>query len=116
MAITTSSSDMNRSGRMIRAPVGSSCAPGTLVDRLCPLPQPSPLLRLRGRESDMCINGAYTERGIKGRDGVGTESRTSHPDDVLAIPWSMVSTGVLVGPASVATKGWAHIDAIGKRA
>ncbi|WP_327109347.1 alcohol dehydrogenase catalytic domain-containing protein [Nonomuraea glycinis] len=103
-------------GRVIHAPVGSSCAPGTLVTGYVRFPDPIPCSACAAGESDMCVNGAYTERGIKGRDGFGSEMWTSHPDDVLAIPSSMVSTGVLVEPASVAAKGWAHIDAIGKRA
>ena len=56
-------------------------------------------------ESDMCLWGNYTERGIKGRHGYLTEYYVEKPDFMLHIPKEMADLAVLLEPTSVAEKG-----------
>ena len=59
--------------RVLSAPEGSGFAVGDPVAAIVRRPDPVPCDVLRPGEWDMCRNGLYTERGIKGRDGYGAE-------------------------------------------
>ncbi|HEU5108355.1 MAG TPA: theronine dehydrogenase, partial [Micromonosporaceae bacterium] len=67
-------------------------------------------------EWDMCRNGRYTERGIKGLHGFARE-RWRVPNG-FAVPLDplLSERGVLLEPASVLAKAWEHIERIGERA
>ncbi|PZR98253.1 MAG: glucose dehydrogenase, partial [Candidatus Chloroheliales bacterium] len=56
-------------------------------------------------ESDMCLWGTYTERGIKGRHGYLTEYYVDKPDFLIHVPKEMADLAVLLEPTSVAEKG-----------
>src|SRR6478736_8787354 len=55
-------------GRVREAPQGSGLAEGDLVVGIVRRPDPEPCKACTGGEWDMCLNGKYTEHGIKGQD------------------------------------------------
>jgi threonine dehydrogenase-like Zn-dependent dehydrogenase len=65
---------------------------------------------------DMCMNGRYTERGIKGRHGFASERYRIHPEYLVAVDATLGVLGVLLEPATVVAKAWDHIEKIGHRA
>src|SRR5436190_3644840 len=60
-------------GRVAAAPAGSGFAAGDLVVGVVRRPDPVPCAACAHGEFDMCRNGRYTERGIKERDGYGSQ-------------------------------------------
>jgi threonine dehydrogenase-like Zn-dependent dehydrogenase len=64
----------------------------------------------------MCRNGRYTERGIKERNGYGSDFFRIEPDFLIKIDPALGSNGVLVEPTSVVAKAWDHTERIGGRA
>jgi hypothetical protein len=71
-------------GRVREAPEGSDVDVGTLVAGIVRRPDPVPCVPCAQGEWDMCRNGLFTERGIKGLDGYGAELVTLEAD--FAIP------------------------------
>ncbi len=103
-------------GRVHDAPIGAEFKKGDLVVGIVRRPDPEPCPNCAVGEWDMCRNGAYTERGIKGRDGFASELYSSHPEFLVRIDPSLEPVGFLVETASVLAKAWEHIDRIGNRA
>ena len=64
----------------------------------------------------MCINGGYTERGIKDRHGYASERYRIHPEYLVAVDPALGLLGVLLEPTTVVAKAWDHIEKIGRRA
>jgi threonine dehydrogenase-like Zn-dependent dehydrogenase len=64
----------------------------------------------------MCRNGRYTERGIKGIDGFMSERWRIEPEYVMKVERSLGLLGVLLEPATVVTKAWEQVAAVGHRA
>jgi threonine dehydrogenase-like Zn-dependent dehydrogenase len=64
----------------------------------------------------MCRNGEYTERGIKQRDGYGSERFRIEPEFAVKLDPALERVGVLLEPASVLAKAWEHVERIGRRA
>ncbi len=102
-------------GRVLEAPQGAGFNPGDLVVGIVRRPDPVPCASGAVGEFDMCRNGRYTERGIKQRDGYCSERYRIEPDYAVHVPTHLEAVGVLVEPASVVAKAWAHIDSIGSR-
>jgi threonine dehydrogenase-like Zn-dependent dehydrogenase len=102
-------------GEIIAAPAGSKFRPGDLVVGIVRRPDPVPCPACAAGEWDMCRNGRYTERGIKGRDGYGAERYRLEPDFAVKVDPALGDFGVLIEPASVVAKGWDHIERIGRR-
>lgn len=102
-------------GRVIEAPPGCEFRPGSLVAAIVRRPDPVPCPACAGGEWDMCRNGRYTERGIKGLNGYGAERYRLNPAFAVEAPPELGACGVLVEPASVVAKAWEHIDSIGAR-
>ena len=103
-------------GRVLEAPAGSGFAPGDLVIGVVRRPDPVPCANCAVGEWDMCRNGLYTERGIKGRDGFMSERfRIEQAFAVKADP-RLGRLGVLTEPTSVVAKAWEHVERIGWRA
>lgn len=102
-------------GRVVEAPADGAIRPGALVVGIVRRPDPVPCVACAGGEWDMCRNGRYTERGIKGRDGYGAERFRLRSDFAVEIPASLGAAGVLTEPTSVVAKAWEHIDRIGRR-
>jgi len=95
---------------------GSSFEPGELVAAVVRRPDPVPCACCARGEWDMCRNGLYTERGIKGRDGYGAELVLLEEDFAVPIPGELGELGVLTEPASVLAKAWDQIERIRGRA
>jgi glucose 1-dehydrogenase len=64
----------------------------------------------------MCRNGQYTERGIKEIDGFMSERWRIEPEYAMKIDRSLGLLGVLLEPATVVTKAWEQVVAVGRRA
>jgi threonine dehydrogenase-like Zn-dependent dehydrogenase len=103
-------------GRVIEAPQGADFEPGELVAGIVRRPDPVPCACCARGEWDMCRNGQYTERGIKGLDGYGAEVVLLEPGFAVPVPEALGPLGVLTEPASILAKAWEQIDRIGGRA
>lgn len=102
-------------GRVLTAPAGAALNPGDLVAGIVRRPDPVPCAACAEGEYDMCRNGLYTERGIKGAQGYGAERFTLSCDFAVRVDPQLGAAGVLIEPASVVAKAWAHLEHIGRR-
>ena len=102
-------------GRVAEAPAGSGFSAGDLVVGIVRRPDPVPCPSCAVGEWDMCRNGQYTERGIKGRHGFCSERYRIEPEFAVKVDADLGLLGVLLEPATVVAKAWAHIDHIGAR-
>jgi threonine dehydrogenase-like Zn-dependent dehydrogenase len=89
---------------------------GQLVAGIVRRPDPVPCACCAKGEWDMCRNGQYTERGIKGLNGYGAELVTIEEDFAVPIPDELGTLGVLTEPSSILAKAWEQIDRIATRA
>jgi len=103
-------------GRVEIAPENSGFEKGDLVVGIVRRPDPVPCVGCAAGEWDMCRNGQYTERGIKERNGFGSEQWRIEPAFAVRLDPDMRDVGVLMEPASVLAKAWDHIARIGERA
>ena len=103
-------------GRVEQAPSGCGFASGDLVVGIVRRPDPVPCAACAAGEWDMCRNGQYTERGIKQRNGYGSERFRVEPDFLVKLDPSLDKLGVLLEPTSVVAKVWEQIERIGGRA
>lgn len=102
-------------GRVLHAPAGSGFESGDMVVGIVRHPDPVPCGACAGGEWDMCENGLYTERGIKGRDGFGAERFELDRHFAVKVDPALGMAAVLLEPASVVAKAWDHIARIGYR-
>jgi threonine dehydrogenase-like Zn-dependent dehydrogenase len=102
-------------GRVESAPAGSGFVSGDLVVGIVRRPDPVPCAACAAGEWDMCRNGQYTERGIKERNGYGSEQFRVEPDFLVKVDPALGTLGVLLEPASVVAKAWEQIERIGSR-
>src|SRR5690348_4305617 len=102
-------------GRVEEAPQGSGFARGDLVVGIVRRPDPVPCTACAIGEWDMCRNGLYTERGIKQRNGYGSEQFRVEPNFLVKLDPALGPLGVLLEPTSVVAKAWQHIERIGAR-
>lgn len=102
-------------GRVEQAPEGSGFSRGDLVAGVVRRPDPVPCGACAHGEFDMCRNGRYTERGIKRRDGFGSQWWTIEPDYAIRLDPALERLGVLMEPTSVVAKAWEQIRRIGER-
>ena len=98
------------------APHDSGLAPGDLIVGVVRQPDPEPCHACAADEWDMCLNGRYTEHGIKELDGFCRERFRIAPKFAVRVAPSLRDAGVLLEPASVVAKAWEHIESIGARA
>jgi threonine dehydrogenase-like Zn-dependent dehydrogenase len=63
----------------------------------------------------MCLNGRYSERGIRERHGFGSELFRIEPEFAIKIDPALGHLGVLLEPASILAKAWEHVGRIGHR-
>jgi threonine dehydrogenase-like Zn-dependent dehydrogenase len=92
-------------GRVARAPRDSGLAPGQLVVATVRRPCPERCAPCAAGQSDDCLTGHYTERGIKGRDGFMAERFLESSDYLVPLPFALRRVGVLMEPSSIAEKG-----------
>ena len=102
-------------GRVQEAPAGSGFAAGDLVVGIVRRPDPVPCPACAVGEWDMCRNGRYTERGIKERNGFGSDYFRIEPDFLIKLDPALGAEGVLLEPTSIVAKAWDHIESIGRR-
>jgi glucose 1-dehydrogenase len=102
-------------GRVEKAPAGCGFQSGDLVVGIVRRPDPVPCPACAVGEWDMCRNGRYTERGIKERNGYGSDFFRVEPDFLIKLDPSLGINGVLTEPASVVAKAWDHTERIGRR-
>lgn len=103
-------------GLVVEAPRGSGFAPGDHVVGIVRRPDPVPCTACAAGEWDMCRNGRYTERGIRGRHGYGAEFFRLDPAFAVKMDRALGLNAVLLEPTSIVAKAWAHTDAIANRA
>ena len=103
-------------GRVEEAPAGCGIERGDLVVGIVRRPDPVPCPACAADEWDMCRNGRYTERGIKQRNGYGSEYFRVEPDFAISLDPALGQLGVLLEPASVVAKAWEQVERIGQRA
>lgn len=102
-------------GRVRKAPPGSGFTVGDLVVGVVRRPDPVPCGPCAEGEWDYCRNGRYTERGIKGLDGYGSQQWAVPPGFAVRVDESLGGLGVLTEPASVVAKAWEQVDRISSR-
>lgn len=102
-------------GEVLEAAPGSGFAVGERVVGIVRRPDPVPCPSCAAGEWDMCSNGLYTERGIAGRDGFGSERFRLEPPFAVRVDRSLGLDAVLLEPASVLAKAWEHVERIGRR-
>lgn len=102
-------------GEVIEAPPGVGFSPGDRIVGIVRRPDPDPCASCAAGEWDMCRNGRYTERGIKGLHGFGSERFRIEPEFAVKVDPALGISGVLLEPASVLAKAWDHITRIGSR-
>jgi len=66
-------------------------------------------------QSDMCMTGLYTERGIHKRDGYFTEFVVDQEQYVVKVPTDLAKLAVFTEPLSIAEKGIEQIRVIQSR-
>ena len=103
-------------GRVADAPDGSGFAPGDLVVGIVRRPDPVPCRSCAAGEWDFCSNGGYTERGIKGLHGYGSERWRIEPEFAVKLDPELGILGVLMEPTTVVAKAWEQIDRVLTRA
>jgi threonine dehydrogenase-like Zn-dependent dehydrogenase len=103
-------------GRVEEAPPGCGFEKGDLVAGIVRRPDPVPCPACAAGAWDMCRNGQYTERGIKQRNGYGSEFFRVEPDFLIKLDPSLGPLGVLMEPTSIVAKAWEHVRRIGARA
>jgi glucose 1-dehydrogenase len=102
-------------GRVEAAPADCSFRVGDLVVGIVRRPDPVPCVCCAVGEWDMCRNGRYTERGIKERNGYGSDFFRIEPEFLVKLDPALGLHGVLVEPTSVVAKAWDHTESIGRR-
>ena len=95
---------------------GGGLEEGQLVAGIVRRPDPVPCSCCARGEWDMCRNGQYTERGIKGLNGYGAELVTIEEDFAIPVPDDLGTLGVLTEPSSILAKAWEQIERIATRA
>ncbi|MFG3207145.1 glucose 1-dehydrogenase [Streptomyces sp. NPDC048192] len=103
-------------GEVLEAPEGSGFSPGDLVAGIVRRPDPVPCQPCSHGEWDFCRNGQYTERGIKGRHGYGSERWRIEPEYAVQLDPRLGDCGVLLEPVSVVAKAWEQTERIFARA
>lgn len=102
-------------GEVIAAPVGGRFAAGDRIVGIVRRPDPVPCPACGAGEWDMCRNGGYTERGIKGLHGFGSERFRIEPSYAIKVDPELGALGILLEPASIVAKAWDHIERVGRR-
>lgn len=103
-------------GRVVEAPTGSDLAAGDIVVGIVRRPDPDPCGACAAGEWDMCLNGRYTEHGIKELDGFARQQWRAPADALVKLDPALERVGVLLEPATVVAKAWEQIERIGQRA
>lgn len=88
-------------------------APGDLVTATVRRPDGCPLCA--AGQPDMCVQGDYTEHGIKGLDGFLTQHVVVDERWIVKLPDHLEATGVLVEPLTIVEKALRQVHLTQKR-
>jgi len=77
--------------------------------------RPDDCINCANGQSDMCITGNYTERGIKGAHGYMSDYYKERPEFLVKIPDKIKDVAVMLEPFSITEKAISQIFAIQKR-
>lgn len=102
-------------GRVLESPAGSRLRPGDLVVCVVRRPDPVPCAACAADEFDMCTNGQYQERGIRGLHGFMAEYYAEAPEYLVKLSPGLESVGVLIEPLTIVEKGVLQAEAIQRR-
>ncbi len=103
-------------GRVAEVPSGvEGLSPGDWVVAIVRRPDPVPCRNCAAGEWDMCLNGQYTERGIKGLHGFLAEFYTEAPNYLVKVPAEVSNVAVLLEPLSIVEKAVQQIRRIQDR-
>jgi len=102
-------------GVVEEAPEQSGFVPGDHVVGIVRRPDPVPCPSCAAGEWDMCRNGGYTERGIKDRNGFGSERFRIERDFAVKVDRALGLAAVLMEPTSIVAKAWDHTERVGRR-
>jgi len=102
-------------GRVLAADADGPFAPGDLVVGIVRRPDPVPCVCCAAGEWDMCLNGRYTERGIRGAHGYARERYALEQEFAVRVPEALGTAAVLLEPASVVAKAWERIESVAVR-
>lgn len=101
-------------GRVVSAP-DDALKPGQLVVAIVRRPDPVPCVNCAADEWDMCLNGQYTERGIKGAHGFLADCYIEEPRYLVPLPDSFSDVGMLLEPLTIVEKAVEQIKRIQAR-
>ncbi len=102
-------------GTVVESPAGSDLRAGDHVVCVVRRPDPVPCPPCAAGEFDMCVNGGYRERGIKGLHGFMSEYYVEAPEYLVKVPGGLEQIAVLVEPLSIVEKGVLQAEAIQRR-
>lgn len=88
----------------------SSVKPGDHV--VATVRRPDGCMNCAAGESDFCMGGGYTERGIKGAHGYMCEYYTENEEYLIRIPYEIREQAVMLEPFSIVEKAVTQIFAI----
>ncbi len=91
-------------GQVIEAGSDARLRPGDLVVPTVRRACSPPCYSCRRERRDLCISGAYTERGITAAHGYFTELAVDQEADLVLIPASLAEFAILLEPLSVVEK------------
>jgi threonine dehydrogenase-like Zn-dependent dehydrogenase len=103
-------------GTVVAAPPDSGLSAGDPVVGIVRRPDPVPCPACAAGEWDMCVNGRYTEHGIKGIHGFARERWRAAPDAMVKVDPALGDLAVLLEPATILAKAWEQVERIGHRA
>jgi threonine dehydrogenase-like Zn-dependent dehydrogenase len=103
-------------GRVVDPGPSGGLKKGDLVVGIVRRPDPVPCPNCAVGEWDMCRNGQYTERGIKGIHGFMSERWRTEPEYTIKVDRSLGILGVLLEPMTVITKALEQVLVVGQRA
>ncbi|MGH7666848.1 MAG: glucose 1-dehydrogenase [Candidatus Dormibacteria bacterium] len=102
-------------GRVVAVPAGVDLEKGQLVVATVRRPCPERCPPCAVGQSDDCLTGNYTERGIKERDGYMAERYVESADYLIPLPATLAKVGVLMEPSSIVEKGLIQAFSIQQR-
>jgi threonine dehydrogenase-like Zn-dependent dehydrogenase len=102
-------------GRVLEAPGDSGLSKGDLIAGVVRRPDPVPCEPCSKDQWDFCRNGKFTERGINGHDGYGSQLWRIEPKFAIKLDASLDRLGVLLEPTSVVAKAWDQVEKISRR-
>ena len=103
-------------GRVAEVPDGiEGLSPGDWVVAIVRRPDPVPCRNCAAGEWDMCLNGRYTERGIKGQHGFLAEFYAESPDFLVQVPAEISQVAVLLEPLTIVEKAVEQVKRIQSR-